>query len=323
VKVYRSLRDIRLSNCAVAIGVFDGVHRGHQLVLRRARDEARRIEDGTSIALTFDRHPAEVIAPRNAPLYLSSLSQRLEMIERYCPVDAVLVVPFNLKFANLPASAFVEEILVDILDSKRIFVGADFRYGKDRAGGVMDLEAAGESFQFTVEVVHSVADIGERVSSTRIRALVANGNIEGAQRLLGHPYTLRGKVVAGKQLGRTIGYPTANLEPEQLHQLLPATGVYAARVELPGNDEERTVWPAAVSVGFNPTTDTARTEPKVEAYIMDDFSKDIYDLTIDIQFVKKIRGEERFESLDALVAQIDRDVQTTAEILSGSLTQDK
>jgi len=315
MKVYRSLTDIRLRDTTIAIGVFDGVHRGHQKVLLRARESAKLMPGGQSLALTFDRHPAELVAPDHAPRYLSSLSQRLEMIAELSPVDAVLVVPFDPRFASLSASEFVKEVLVERLDAIRIFVGADFRYGKGRAGSVMDLQAAGENYHFGVDVVHSVAEHGERVSSTRIRALVSEGDMSTAKRLLGHRFTLRGTVVKGKQLGRAIGVPTANLLPEQSNQLLPAFGVYAANVLLPLGRSGRAERPAAVSVGVNPTTDPPGAGAKVEAYILDDFNDDLYGAEIDIVFLEKIRGEQKFDSLQDLVNQIDADVAVIKTII--------
>jgi riboflavin kinase / FMN adenylyltransferase len=315
MRVYRSLSDISQQNSVIAIGVFDGVHRGHQEVLRRANEAARRISGGQSLAMTFDRHPAEAIAPRHAPMYLSSLSQKIELIDRYCPVDAVLVVPFDLGFANLTAHQFVKSLLVDRLGAKKIFVGADFRYGKNRQGSAMDLEAAGESFGFAVEVIHSVAEDGERVSSTRARALVAEGSVAAARRLLGHPFSIRGTVVSGKKLGRTIGYPTANVAPEIDRQQLPRSGIYAGYAHLPQSEFEKTLWPAAISVGVNPTTDGVNTEVKIEAYILDGFSGNLYGRVIDVEFVVLVRHEEKFESLALLVEQIGRDILAVSAML--------
>jgi riboflavin kinase/FMN adenylyltransferase len=315
MKVYRSLSEIRLRDTTIAIGVFDGVHRGHQKVLIRAKESARQIPGGQSVALTFDRHPAELVAPEHAPSYLSTLSQRVEMIAEFSPVDAVVIVPFDINFASLSAHDFVKDVLVDRLGALRIFVGADFRYGKGRAGGVMDLEAAGEAYHFGVDVVHSVAEHGERVSSTRIRALVAAGDVAAAHSLLGHPFSLRGSVVYGKQLGRTLGFPTANLEPDEPKQLLPSPGVYAARVLLSDANGAQTVWPAAVSVGLNPTTDKVRTKSKVEAFIMGGFHDEIYGSAMDIEFVERLRGEKKFDSLEALVQQIAQDVRTVEGII--------
>ena len=312
--IYRSIGEVQLESSAVAIGVFDGVHRGHQQVLRKAAEAAKEL-GGQSLALTFDRHPAELIAPRYAPLYISCLDQRIEMIEHYCPVDCILVTPFDLSFADLSASEFVSRVLVDRLHARRIFVGADFRYGKDRLGGVMDLEAAGETHGFDVNVIHSVSDLGERVSSTRVRALIDAGEIGRAERLLGHPFAMRGTVIAGKRLGRVLGYPTANVRPEQSRQLLPAAGVYAARAIVHADSRRRKLWRAAVSVGVNPTTDFDDGRYKVEAYIMDGFDEDIYGSTIEIEFVKRLRGEEKFESLAALVVQIRIDVEQVESVL--------
>jgi riboflavin kinase/FMN adenylyltransferase len=317
-KVYRSLGEIRLHNSVIAIGVFDGVHRGHQKVLTKAGELARFNPGGRSIVLTFDKHPADLIAPHRAPMYLSSVTQRIEMIQEFSPVDEILVFTFDEDFADLTAHEFVSDVLVDHLGVVRVLVGADFRYGKGRAAGVMDLQAAGEAYHFGVEVVHSVANRGERVSSTIIRALVAEGNMVAAAQLLGHPFTLRGQVVQGKQLGRTIGYPTANVAPEQFHQILPSFGVYAGKVHLANDWQGRREWPAAISVGLNPTTDDDH-RPKIEAYIMDGFSADIYGMSIDIDFIERLRDEQKFESLETLINQIDKDVAQVELLLSSQL----
>jgi riboflavin kinase/FMN adenylyltransferase len=270
---------------------------------------------GQSVALTFDKHPAELVAPAHSPRYLSSLSQRIEMISKYCPVDALLAIPFDLEFANLSAYDFVKTVLVDRLDAIRIFVGADFRYGKDRAGGVMDLQAAGETYHFGVDVVHSVAEHGERVSSTRVRSLIAGGDIRGSERLLGHPFAMRGTVVTGKRLGRALGFPTVNLQPEQNRQQLPSSGVYAGRVVLADARFGKSVWPSAISVGVNPTTDEPGEELKVEAYLMGGFDGDLYGSSIDIEFVDRLRSEEKFASLEALISQIRLDVKNAELVL--------
>jgi riboflavin kinase/FMN adenylyltransferase len=318
MKVYRSPSEIELRDTTIAIGVFDGVHRGHQKVLRRARESASFIPNGISLALTFDIHPAELVAPDHAPTYICSLSQRLELIEEHCPVDAVLVVPFDGTFAELTAHQFVKDILVDHLGATRVFVGADFRYGKGRSGGVMDLEAAGDNYHFGVEVIHSVALHGERVSSTSIRKIIGRGDMGSAQKLLDHPFAIRGKVVEGKRLGRTLGYPTANIQPEQYNQQMPALGVYAAFVKILEGDRRIRKWPAAVSVGVNPTTDNQDGWVKIEAFILDGFDRDIYGETLDIEFVEMLRPEAKFASLDALKEQIGMDVERAEVILSSN-----
>ncbi len=300
---------IPTSSGAVSIGVFDGVHRGHQAVLRQTRQIADE-ENLTAIALTFDPHPMDLVAPARSPAYLCSLSQRATWLTEPGLASEVVVARFDNEFAALSAKQFVEDVLVGKLNAKRIRVGADFRFGKDRQGSVMDLESMGETNGFKIDIVHSVSRGGERISSTRIRSLVAEGDTETAAVLLGRSFTLRGTVVAGKGLGRTIGFPTANLQPEEARQLLPASGIYSGYAALPDGSHYR----AAISVGTNPTTDGGSVVRKVEAYIMDGFDEDLYGSVLDIRFGAKIRDEQRFDSLELLVSQMHHDVELIAQI---------
>jgi riboflavin kinase/FMN adenylyltransferase len=300
----------------VAIGIFDGVHLGHQQVLR----EARRSADEAGLAavgLTFDPHPAELLAPERAPQYLCSLSQRIEWMTEPGMCHDVVVAPFDRAFASLTAREFVESVLVERHRARIVRVGADFRFGRNRAGSVMDLESMSETLGFRVEIVHAVARDGERVSSTGIRAQVAAGDVAGAGKLMGRNFCIRGTVVAGKRLGRELGYPTANIRPEVARQLLPATGIYAGYASVAGAGHPVR---AAISVGTNPTTDTGAPEVKLEAYLMDDFNGQIYDQTLDVRFVRRIRDEKRFDSLDALAEQIGRDVAAVESLLDRGRT---
>jgi len=299
----QSLRDT-----VVAIGVFDGVHRGHQEILRQTVREAR--SQGLSpIALTFDIHPSELFAPDQSPPYIASLAQRMELIDTYGGgIEAVAVARFDRTFAGLSPADFVADILEGRLSARHVLVGADFCYGKGRAGTVTTLLGAGSIKGFAVTVVPPILLGGERVSSTQVRGLIAGGGVPAALTLLGHPFVVQGIVGQGKQLGRTLSYPTANLIPAQSRQLLPGNGVYAAYACLPDGRRVR----AAVSVGTNPTTDTDG-ERKVEAFLMDGFAEDLYGQPLGVDFRQKIRDEARFDSLEALVAQMARDVaQITA-----------
>lgn len=309
MQIYTSLDNVSLGHTCVAIGIFDGVHRGHQEILRQTHAAAGAPRTGASVALTFNPNPAEVLAPARAPQYICSVDQRLEWIDALCGIDCTVVIPFDRDFSSLLPAQFVEDVLMRRLGARQIFVGADFRYGRDRRGSVMDLEAAGATHGFEVTIVHPISEGGERVSSTRIRALIGGGHISEANDLLGHRFTLRGQVVSGKRLGRTLGFPTANLSLEQPRQLLPLAGVYAGHASIidpDGRALER--HPAAISVGSNPTTDPAGAPESVEAFLIGGFDRDIYGSTLDIEFAAHIRAVEKFESVDALVAQMRRDI---------------
>lgn len=299
-----------LQNTVVAIGVFDGVHRGHQEILKQTVREAKS-QGLTPIALTFDIHPGELFAPEQSPPYIASLSQRAALIDAYGGgIETVVVARFDREFAALSPEAFVSGILESRLGAKHVLVGADFRYGSHRAGSVTDLLGAGAKCGFTVTVVPPILIHGERVSSTQIRGLVAGGDLPAAIDLLGHPFVVEGTIGYGKQLGRTLGYPTANLHPTQPRQLLPGSGVYAAYAQLESGQTVR----AAVSVGTNPTTDTDGGR-KVEAFLMDDFTGDLYGQKFALDFREKVRAEQKFSGLEALVSQMALDVAGIAERL--------
>jgi len=300
-----------LQNTVVAIGVFDGVHRGHQEILHQTVREARSL-NLTPIVLTFDIHPSELFAPDQSPTYIASLSQRMQLIETHGGgIEAVAIARFDAAFSALSPAEFVGDILEGQLGARHVLVGADFCYGKSRAGTVTTLLGAGADNGFAVTVVPPILLGGERVSSTQVRGLIAGGDVPAATALLGHAFIVQGVVGHGKKLGRTLGYPTANLLPRQPRQLLPGDGVYAAYALLADGRQVR----AAVSVGTNPTTDTDGGR-KVEAFLMDGFSEDLYDQAFALDFRQKIRGEEKFESLDALVAQMGKDVEAVAACLS-------
>ena len=295
---------------AVAIGVFDGVHRGHQEILHQTVREARS-QGYSPLALTFDIHPSELFAPDSGPPYIASLFQRAELIDTYGGgIEAVVIVRFDRAFAGLSPEAFVGDVLEGKLDARHILVGADFCYGKGRAGTVTTLLGAGAQNGFAVTVVPPFLLHQERISSTQIRRLIGEGRLTEAVELLGHPFMVQGVVGYGKKLGRTLGYPTANLVPTQQRQLLPGNGVYAALAHLADGRQVR----AAVSVGVNPTTDQDGLR-KVEAYLMDGFAEDIYGQPMALDLREKIRAEEKFDSLASLVSQMGRDVANTENVL--------
>jgi riboflavin kinase/FMN adenylyltransferase len=277
----------------VAVGEFDGVHLGHRAVIA-----------GSDTVLTFEPHPMAVIRPEAAPKLLTSLERKAELVAAL-GVEELVVIPFDEAFAHRSAEDFVDRVLVELLQATRVAVGENFRFGHGAKGDTALLRADG---RFEAHVNPLVAVEGEIVSSSRIRTLVAEGDVEQAATFLGAPFALRGTVVAGDRRGRELGFPTANIVPDEA-LVCPAHGIYATRALIGG------AWhAAAVNVGVRPTFETAR-GLLVEAYVLD-WQGDLYGQELTIELIVRLRGEQRFDSADALVAQMHRDVAATREIWS-------
>ncbi|MFG3056853.1 bifunctional riboflavin kinase/FAD synthetase [Kitasatospora sp. NPDC048239] len=292
----------------VTIGSFDGVHRGHQLIINRAVERAREL-GVRSVVVTFDPHPSEVVRPGSHPPLLAPQPRRAELIEAL-GVDAVLVLPFTAEFSQEAPETFVRQVLVDALHARTVIEGPNFRFGHRAAGNVALLAELGVPAGFDVEVVDlqvsGEAGGGEPFSSTLTRRLVAAGDVAGAGEVLGRPHRVEGVVVRGAQRGRELGYPTANVETVP-HSAVPADGVYAGWLTADG---ER--MPAAISVGTNPTFDgTART---VEAYAIDRVGLDLYGLHVAVDFLVYLRGMEKFDSIEALLDRMADDVKQSREL---------
>lgn len=280
----------------VLIGVFDGVHKGHQELLNRAK----AIADGRQIiALTFDPHPTTVFAPDRAPTMLTTLADRVELLKIH-GADQVAVIKFNEKFAMMSPEDFVKTVLVDQLHASTVIVGKNFTYGHKAAGNVDSLIKSALVHNFTVDARELNADESEVISSTRVRKLVIAGNVEDARLLLGRPHRLDGVVVHGEKRGREIGYPTANLGKID-GQTIPADGVYAGWLTVGIN-----FWPAAISIGTNPTFAGERGR-QVEAYALDQEGLDLYDKNASIEFGWRLRPTLKFDGLEALLAQMKID----------------
>ena len=297
----------------VTIGVFDGVHRGHQRVVGRATEIAAALGRPV-VVVTFDPHPDEVVRPGSHPPFLSSARRRAELLAGL-GVDAVCVLPFTREFSQLGPDEFVRVVLVDRLHAARVVVGEDFRFGYRATGDVALLAELGEKYEFTAEGVPLVADDGVRISSSGIRAQLAAGDVVGAERDLGRPHRVEGVVVRGHQRGRALGFPTANLETAP-HTAIPADGVYAGwLVSLDAEGQEEQRWPAAISVGTNPTFDGR--EQTVEAYALDRDDLDLYGLHMAVDFAARLRGMVRFDSAGALTEQMRRDVDEARDLVGG------
>ncbi|WP_316529213.1 bifunctional riboflavin kinase/FAD synthetase [Kitasatospora brasiliensis] len=296
----------------VTIGSFDGVHRGHQLIIGRAVERAREL-GLPSVVVTFDPHPREVIRPGSHPPLLAPHPRRAELIAEL-GVDAVLVLPFTAEFSQESPETFVRQVLVDALHARLVIEGPNFRFGHRAAGNVALLGELGRADDFEVEVIDlkvcGTAGDGEPFSSSLTRRLVEAGDMAGANEVLGRPHRVEGVVVRGAQRGRELGYPTANVETVP-HSAIPADGVYAGWLTAQG---ER--MPAAISVGTNPTFDgTART---VEAYAIDRVGLDLYGMHVAVDFLDYLRGMEKFDSIDALLDRMADDVKRARELTDGA-----
>jgi riboflavin kinase/FMN adenylyltransferase len=297
MEVIRGLHNLRQDHCGsvVTIGNFDGVHRGHQAILKRIRQKSEQM-GVPSMLICFEPQPKEFFDPANAPARLSRFREKLLLLEEQ-GLDAVLCFHFNEATRNLTAHQFIDN-LVSKIQVQFLFVGDDFRFGQDQAGDFELLKKAGQDHGFEVTNQYTFSHEDERVSSTRIRECLASGDFELAEELLGRPYSIMGKIVYGRQLGRQLDAPTANI---QLHRYrAPLEGVYA--IEMTGLDK---IYRGVANVGVRPTVDS-NAEPILEVHLFD-FSDDIYGRNVSVVFRKKIRDEKKFDSLDELKTAIHAD----------------
>ncbi len=285
--VVTSLPDAEPRPRDVAIGTFDGVHRGHQAVIK-----------GSDTVLTFDPHPLEVLHPAATPKLIMPFGVKRDVIEGL-GVEELVVIPFDREFASRPAEEFIEDVLIARLGAERASVGENFRFGAKAKG---DPEMLADRPEFETRVVPLVEVDGETVSSTRIRALIAAGDMEGARHCLGAPFMVEGEVVTGDQRGRELGFPTANIVPDD-RLAIPGHGVYAAFAN---------GVPAAVNVGIRPTFDTGR-GVLIETYLID-HEEDLYGTMLRVAFVKRLRGEKRFAGVEELIAQMRIDVEDAKQV---------
>jgi riboflavin kinase / FMN adenylyltransferase len=294
-----------LARCVVTVGKFDGVHRGHQALLAATVQGARDYA-ATAVALTFDRAPVELLRPGTEVHFLTTLPQRLALIEAL-GLDAAVVIRLTPEFLRLEPEAFIREVLVDRLGIVAIAASESFRFGRGAAGTLETLRAAANELGFSVRVVPPVLFGAERISSSRVVAAIQAGDVTAAAEMLGRPYSVSGEVVAGARLGRSLGYPTANLATHPL-QHLPADGVYVVAAERGG-----ALLPGVANLGVRPTV--GGTTRILEAHFFD-FDGDLYGETLGLRFLARLRDQRRFSSLDALQEQIARDVRQARDLLT-------
>ncbi|MBS1781697.1 MAG: bifunctional riboflavin kinase/FAD synthetase [Bacteroidetes bacterium] len=294
-------------NPAITIGAFDGVHCGHLAILNEVVKHAADI-NGESVVITFDPHPRKVLFPEQSLKILTPLNEKLTLIQS-AGIKHIVVVPFTLEFAAFSAEAYIRSFLVENFHPKSIVIGYDHHFGHDRKGDIQLFQTLQPQYDYQVVEIPAQLISQAAVSSTKIRDSLANGNVLEASRMLGRSYSICGRVIHGRKLGRTIGYPTANIEPLDGDQLIPAKGVYVAKVRI-----GKEVFGGMLSVGFNPTVSEKQTL-HIEVNIFN-FDRDIYEQEIEVMFLHWLRAEEKFNSLEALKEQLLIDQENSLSYLS-------
>ena len=305
--VFQGIADFpKLTNAVVTSGTFDGVHVGHQKILKRLVENAKQT-GGKSVVITFWPHPRHVLKADGPPVYLlTSLEEKIALLRRF-EVDYLLIIPFTPEFSNLSSNEFIQKILINTVNTKKLVIGYDHHFGKNREGSFEYLKENAATLGFEVEEIprEDVDHVG--VSSTRIRKALEAGDIETANKYLGHLYQLTGTVSEGDKLGRTLGFPTANLEVTEPHKLIPARGVYAVYGTVKGQRLK-----GMLNIGMRPTVGGLRQTIETNFF---DFSEDIYHQHLQVELVARLRDEQKFPGLDALKEQLTKDQKLAQQVL--------
>jgi riboflavin kinase/FMN adenylyltransferase len=308
VKIHYSLENFKASKPVVTIGTFDGLHKGHQMVVSQLKDIAKGI-GGESVIFTFYPHPRVITSPsENSLRLLTTKNEKILLFEKM-GIDHLIIYPFNKAFSELSYSEFVENILVKQMGTKCLVVGYDHRFGKNREGGYEYLKKCAAKFNFDVIRTEALSVEADKISSTKIRAALESGEVKKANHYLGYNFTLHGTVVNGKQLGRKLGFPTANIEASDKYKIIPGYGVYAVLVEING-----AVLNGMLNIGTRPTFNNNADNRSIEVNIFN-FSENIYGEEIIINFIDKIRNEQKFDGIESLVAQLKEDKKMALRIL--------
>ena len=309
MKLHSGLKEFNVVNPVVTIGTFDGVHLGHQKVILRLNEIAKK-HNGESVIFTFYPHPRLVTSPNETNLrLLTTLDEKIKLFEKF-GIKHLVTYPFNKAFANLTYAEFVEQILVDKMKTNCLVVGYDHKFGKNREGGFEYLKKCAMQFNFEIERLDALLVETENVSSTKIRELLEKGDIKLANHYLGYDFTLQGKVITGKQLGRKLGFPTANIEAEDKYKIIPGYGVYAVKVVF--NNVE---YKGMLNIGTRPTFNKNADNRSIEVNIFD-FSDNIYGQEIKLVFIDKIRDEQKFDGVEMLAKQLIKDKKMALKILA-------
>ena len=308
MKLHTNLKSFKATNPVVTIGTFDGVHLGHQKVITRLKEIAKK-HNGENVIFTFYPHPRLVTSASETNLrLLTTLEEKSALFEKF-GIDHLIVYPFNKAFSELTYTEFVKQILVEKINTRCLVVGYDHKFGKNREGGFEYLKKCAEKFNFEVEKLDVLSVDEENVSSTKIREALQSGDIKKANYYFGYNFTLCGTVVSGKQMGRKLGFPTANIETSDKHKIIPGYGVYAVKVIL--NNKH---YNGMLNIGTRPTFNKNADNRSIEVNIFD-FADDIYEQEITLVFIDKIRDEQKFEGVEMLVKQLKKDKTAALKIL--------
>ena len=309
MKIYNHIDEFTpLKNAVVTIGTFDGVHQGHRQIIAGIKELARQT-GGETVILTFFPHPRMIIHPEDQTLKLiTTIHERAALLEQL-GVDHLIITPFSRDFSNQTAEAYIRDILVNKIGTRKIIIGYDHRFGKDRRGGLSDLQQAGPVYGFEVIEIPEQDIDHVAVSSTRIREALLRADIEQANNFLGYPFFITGKVIRGNQIGRQIGYPTANLLVEENYKIIPADGIFASTVEIAGQ-----IYQGMSYIGHRPTINGMTRNIEVNIF---DFNQDIYNQTVKMNFIHFVRHDVKFTSLDGLKEQLAQDRLDVLQLLNG------
>jgi riboflavin kinase / FMN adenylyltransferase len=311
MKIHHGYNDIKAINPVVTLGIFDGVHRGHRILLDRLIKRADEV-NGESVVLTFYPHPRLVLEKNSKGMtFLTTMEEKISLLEK-SGVANLVIIEFTREFSLMPACDFVNDILIGRIGTRYLIVGYDHHFGRRGEGDFNTIVKCTESSEFKVEKVEGLESEKGAISSSLIREALLSGKVDTAADLLGYSYSLSGKVIEGKKLGRTLGFPTANIEPYDGHKLIPQRGVYAVEVSV-----EDKKYPGMLNIGSNPTVSDDPEFRSIEVNIIG-FSGDIYNSPIEIVFVRRLRDELKFESLPDLIEQMEKDKQATIRIFSGN-----
>nr|WP_319272592.1 bifunctional riboflavin kinase/FAD synthetase [uncultured Draconibacterium sp.] len=309
MKIHYSLDHFNAHNPVVTIGTFDGLHKGHQSVIEQLKELAKEI-DGETVIFTFYPHPRIVTSPNETSLrLLTTKEEKIKLFEKF-GVDHLIIYPFNEEFAEITYTEFVKDILVNKIGTRCLVVGYDHRFGKNREGGYEYLQKCAEKNNFSVKKTDALSVEAEKVSSTKIRAALQSGDIKKANQYLGYEFTLHGTVVQGMQLGRKLGFPTANIEASDKYKIIPGYGVYAVLIEI--GDQQ---YKGMLNIGTRPTFNNNADNRSIEVNIFD-FSGDMYGQSITLVFIDKIRKEQKFAGIEALVEQLKNDKEVAIKLLN-------